>query len=72
MLMIHGEGDTLVPLSQSEHMLDAAKKAGVEGRLVKVENANHDFQPVDETKPIEPNGEEIHRMTIELFENTLR
>ena len=41
LLMIHGDGDTLVPFAQSERMLEAYGKAGLKARLVKVGNANH-------------------------------
>jgi len=38
---------------------------------VKVANADHDFKPVDATKPMEPNTEEIYRITIEFFKENL-
>lgn len=41
LLMIHGKDDTVVPLEQSEIMLDAMKKAGKEGQLVVVGGDDH-------------------------------
>ena len=45
-LIIHGERDTLVPLSQSEGLAKALKQAGVWVKLVVVANAGHGFEPV--------------------------
>jgi dipeptidyl aminopeptidase/acylaminoacyl peptidase len=40
-LILHGDKDTLVPLSQSELFRDALKAAGVEHELVVVAGAGH-------------------------------
>lgn len=40
-LILHGDKDTTVPYSQSEFLVDALKKAGVEVTLKKVEGAGH-------------------------------
>jgi acetyl esterase/lipase len=40
-LILHGDKDTLVPLSQSQLLVDALKKAGVEVRLITLEGAGH-------------------------------
>src|SRR5262249_50544251 len=40
-LMLHGDADPLVPLGQSELLLDALKKAGVEVELVVVKGGGH-------------------------------
>lgn len=69
-LMFHGDGDTLVPFSQSERMRDAYLKAGLEAELVKVGNANHDFEPVS-NKPLSISVEEIHRRTVDFFKEAL-
>jgi acetyl esterase/lipase len=41
-LILHGAKDNLVPLSQSETMAEALKKAGVEVNLLRVEEGGHD------------------------------
>jgi len=68
--MFHGDGDTLVPFSQSERMRDAYRQAGLPVELVKVENANHDFEPVS-NGPLSISVERIHQMTIDFFKRTL-
>ena len=40
-LMLHGDKDPLVPLAQSELLLDSLKKAGVEAELVVVKGNGH-------------------------------
>src|SRR5262249_45031 len=40
-LIIHGDGDTLVPLQQSRSMVERLKGAGVEAKLVVKEGAGH-------------------------------
>jgi len=40
-LILHGDKDTLVPLSQSQLLVDALKKAGVEARLITLKGAGH-------------------------------
>lgn len=40
-LIFHGDKDSLVPLSQSQILLEALKKAGVECELVVIEGAGH-------------------------------
>jgi acetyl esterase/lipase len=71
LLMFHGDGDTLVPFAQSERMRDAYAQAGLSVRLVKVGNANHDFEPVIANKPLSISIENIHRMTVEFFKASL-
>lgn len=41
-LLIHGDKDTLVPIQQSETMLEALKKAGVVCELLTVKGGGHD------------------------------
>jgi dipeptidyl aminopeptidase/acylaminoacyl peptidase len=40
-LLIHGKDDTVVPISQSEDMADALKKAGKTARFVKLDGEDH-------------------------------
>lgn len=42
-LIMHGDQDDLVPLSQSEHLLAALRKAGVDSTLHVVKGAGHGF-----------------------------
>lgn len=70
LLMFHGDGDTLVPFSQSERMRDAYLKAGLHVKLVKVGNANHDFEPVLDT-PLSISIEQIHKLTVDFFKSVL-
>jgi len=70
-LLIHGAEDRLVPFEQSKRLLEACVRAGVSAKLVKVENADHDFEPRDPSKPLGMTAEEIHRVTIEFFREEL-
>jgi acetyl esterase/lipase len=47
--IIHGTADMLVPISQSEVMADALKKAGVEVSLLRVEGGGHSADLVQKT-----------------------
>lgn len=42
-LLVHGEEDGLVPISQSEEFVTALEQAGVEAELVRVPGADHTF-----------------------------
>ncbi|MCY3814021.1 MAG: alpha/beta hydrolase [Gammaproteobacteria bacterium] len=46
-LLIHGDVDELVPLSNSERMNKALTQAGVENRMVVIEGAGHGFRGAD-------------------------
>jgi dipeptidyl aminopeptidase/acylaminoacyl peptidase len=69
--MVHGDGDTLVPFTQSDRMRKAYTRAGLRARLVKVKNANHDFEPVIANKPLSISIEAIHRMTVDFLRGNL-
>jgi acetyl esterase/lipase len=71
LLMFHGDGDTLVPFHQSERMRDAYRKTGLPVELVKVGNANHDFEPVDNSRPLSVSTDQIHQSTIDFFKHRL-
>ena len=70
LLIFHGDSDTLVPLSQSERMREAYVRAGLKAELVKVGNANHDFEPVS-NKPLSISVQHIQSMTVDIFKRTL-
>lgn len=60
-LIMHGDKDPLVPLSQSEILLEALKKAGVDAALHVVKGAGHGF-----------GGREIDEMTKAFFDKHLK
>jgi dipeptidyl aminopeptidase/acylaminoacyl peptidase len=45
-LIIHGDADKLVPLQQSELIVEAFKKAGVEAKLVVKPGAGHGWPTI--------------------------
>jgi acetyl esterase/lipase len=56
LLIIHGDKDPLVPLNQSEAIVEAMKKAGVEARLIVIKGGGHGgagFETPDNRKLIE-------------------
>jgi acetyl esterase/lipase len=69
-LMFHGDGDTLVPFSQSERMRDVYLRTGLKVELVKVGNADHDFEPVSD-KSLSISIEQIHHRTVDFFKGAL-
>jgi len=56
-LILHGDSDDIVPLSQSQLLRDRLVSAGVPATLVVVKNAGHGFESVG--GPISPTGSEI-------------
>ncbi len=52
-LVMHGEEDALVPISQSEVFVEALQSAGIEVTFVRVEDAGHGFSPATKGVPIE-------------------
>ncbi len=69
-LILHGEKDPLVPISQSEELLAKLQAAGVPAELVRVANAAHGFKPVG--GEISPSREEIVQLTVKFFEEMLK
>ncbi len=69
-LILHGEEDTLVPLSQSQTFHDRLKAAGVDSTLVVVKNAGHSFAP--QGGAISPGRNEITAMVVAFFEEHLK
>lgn len=66
-LILHGEIDDLVPMSQSETLCRALERAGADVRLVKVKNAGHGFGP----SGIEPSLDELKKMVQDFFREKL-
>jgi acetyl esterase/lipase len=69
-LLLHGDSDASVPLSQSQRLYERLVRAGVPARLVIVRNAGHVFEPVD--GPIAPDRAAITRMIGDFFDRTVR
>ena len=69
-LILHGEKDTLVPVSQSLELYDRLRAAGVPATLVIVKNAGHGFTPVGGT--IRPTRAEIIKMMADFFDQQLK
>ncbi len=56
-LLLHGENDKVLPIAQSNYMLDVAKKIGASVVLYAIKNAGHGFQGKD----ISPTMDEINQ-----------
>lgn len=69
-LFVHGDRDTLVPLSQSEIMVARLQEAGVPAQLIVVANAQHGLAPSGGA-PISPTRPEITQMVVDFFRKHL-
>lgn len=69
-LIVHGDQDTLVPLSQSQELTDRLTASGVAAQLVVVKNAGHGFVPTGGT--ISPTRQEIARAVLGFFDQQLK
>ena len=69
-LIIHGDKDEDVPLSQSEVFYQKLVDAKVPATLVVVKNADHYFNPVGGN--MSPSQDEINRMVIDFFDRYLK
>ncbi len=70
-LILHGEDDPVVPISQSESFFAALQAANVPAEFVRVANAGHGFKPTD-GKSISPSREEITQRIVEFFTEYLK
>ncbi len=68
-LILHGDSDALVPVSQSQELYDRLTSAGIPARLVIVANAGHGFVP--DGGDISPSRQELGRMIVEFFTQQL-
>ncbi len=66
-LILHGDKDPLVPMSQSEELYNALKRTGADVTLVKVKNAGHGFAP----HGTDPNLDQIKQMILTFFSTHL-
>jgi acetyl esterase/lipase/peptidoglycan/xylan/chitin deacetylase (PgdA/CDA1 family) len=69
-LLVHGDADSLVPLSQSEIFLDRLLRAGVSAQLIVVRNAQHGLTPVG-GQTMSPARPEVTRLIVEFFQKQL-
>jgi len=69
-LIMHGEKDTLVPLSQSQELYDVLVAAHVPATLVVVKNAGHGFAPAGGRTS--PSRVEITKMIADFFDQHIR
>ncbi len=70
-LLVHGDSDTLVPLSQSEILLAKLEEAGVPAELAVVTNAGHGLSPTG-AGPVWPPRQEIVQTVVDFFRTQLR
>ncbi|MCC6297864.1 MAG: alpha/beta hydrolase [Anaerolineales bacterium] len=70
-LILHGEDDPVVSISQSDSFLAALQTANVPAEFVRVANAGHGFKPTD-GKSISPSREEITQRIVEFFTEQLK
>jgi len=70
-LIIHGEADSTVPISQSEALDSALRKAGVDVTFIRVAKAEHGFTPVN-GGPISPSFQEIQQKVVAFFNKHLK
>jgi acetyl esterase/lipase len=68
MLILHGDQDPLVPMSQSEELYTALKRMGADVTLVKVKHAGHGFLPA---QPSDPSFDQIKKMVLDFFRKSL-
>jgi hypothetical protein len=69
-LIVHGERDDVVPVSQSEELYDRLTATGVAATLIIVENAGHGFNPAGGS--ISPTRAEITKATADFFDRYLK
>jgi len=67
LLLVHGSADRTIPFAQSEAIAAAARRAGVDATLVRIENGGHTL-PVDQ--PL--GGRTIQESVREFLDKTLR
>lgn len=72
-LILHGEDDHMVPISQAEHMEAALKKAGVPVEFIRVRHGGHGLrQDKPDGPPAEPDTEAQQRAIVEFFGKNLK
>jgi acetyl esterase/lipase len=69
-LILHGERDPLVPVSQSQLLYEKLQAACVPATFVIVKNAGHGFAPLG--GPISPSRQELTKMIADFFDQYLK
>ena len=69
-LILHGDGDTMVPLRVSQMLAERLQAVGVPVTLVVVRNADHSFNP--EGGPMSPTRAEMTKIIADFFDQYLR
>lgn len=70
-LILHGDQDQLVPLSQSQEFYNKLKAAGAPVTLLVVKNAGYDFSPAG-SGPMRPTRADVTQIIAEFFDQYLR
>ena len=71
-LIIHGRNDRMVPLNQSELLVDRLKKVGITHKFIEVKNAGHGFNARPHpTAKIKPSRKSIEKMWLSWFRKYL-
>ena len=70
-LLIHGDRDQTVPLSQSKSFDEQLRASGVNVSLVTVKNAVHGFEP-GVGGPIHPSRAELTKIIADFFDRVLK
>lgn len=70
-MLVHGENDAIVAIAQSERMLEALKKAGVEASLLRVKNAAHGLTPTF-GGPVSPSRAEVDDAVFKFLDKHLK
>jgi acetyl esterase/lipase len=72
-LILHGEQDHLVPITQAEHMADALKKAGISYEFIRIKNAGHGLRPEKPNgPPADPEPKLQQDIIVKFFETQLQ
>lgn len=67
-LIVHGDADDIVPVSQADIFYNALRKAGVEVALIKVKNGNHGLTAPEE----QPSRSDVEKRVAEFFDKCLK
>ena len=71
-LILHGEQDTLVPITQAEHMAAALKAAGIPVEFIRVKNAGHGLRAEKPGALADPDPEAQHAAILAFFDKNLK
>ena len=71
LLIVHGEKDGMVKISQSEILFAALTHAKVPVKFIRVKNADHMYHPYKWDEAISPTIDELYEYTINWFEQWL-